>query len=162
MGRDERDKVRGDGMPSVPLRVNVVYNETEYDIDVDAEMALNPNDLESSFLDHAGKYAFYAVVHAHAQGAVDDAKHQLEMAKATEGSRLRGVKDDKGKAPSEKRIELMLEEQEEVIKARKAYNEAKRQEAILKAVREAFVHRRDMLIQLGASERVERKDASFG
>ena len=140
-----------------PNKVSVTHDGLNYEIDINEEISIDPQNLPAVFSEHPGKFAWYATVHAAAQYVVDQAKLTLDVLRSEVAARLRAITDGKGKKPSEALIASALEGDEQVKDAQRSLIEAKRQEAVLKALREAFTHRRDMLIQLGASEREEKR-----
>jgi hypothetical protein len=145
-----------------PNQITVHHQGAPFRIDVDAEIRIDQTDLMQSFLDQAGKYAWYAAVHAAALAMVDRTKRQRDTTKARAMSRLRRERDPKtGKYPSETQVLNMVDAEEDVEAAQKAYHDALEQEYILKAVKEAFAHRRDMLTQIGADVRQEKREKSF-
>lgn len=137
-----------------------VYNGLEYDVDVDAELDVERDNLFEHFRKQPGAYAFYASSYAAAQMEVERAELQLSIAQSRAADRLRHTPvgtDSKGKPkdPSEAFIDKELPRQQEVIDAKEALINARGQEAVLRALKEAFQHRRDMLIQIGYDTRVE-------
>lgn len=143
-------------------RIQFVYNGVEYDVDVDGELAVDRENLQLDFGEQAGKYAFYATAYAAAQMAVEHAELDLAIMKSQAAARLRATPvgtDSKGKPkdPSEAFIDKELPRQQEVIEAQRAIIKAKTQEGMLRAIKEALQHRRDMLIQLGYDTRLEMR-----
>lgn len=161
--------------------VSVVHRGTKYTIDIDAELAIDEQNIKDCYIDQAGKFAWYAVVHAAAMKRVDDLKTELDVvgaevgvAKAAASARLKEemterTKDAKGnekvKLPAQNAIEAILDSQPEVKSARekvaavnKSLVQARYEQEVVKAVKDAFTHRRDMLIQLGADARMEQRD----
>jgi len=161
--------------------VTVVKGQTNYEIDIDAELAIDEQDIKSCYIDQAGKFAWYAVVHAAAMRRVDDLKTGLDVvragvdvAKAEASARLKEEMterstDTKGKEkiklPSMAAIEAVRDASPEVVEAREAVTQAQKDlvaarydQEVVKAVKDAFVHRRDMLIQMGADARMEQRD----
>jgi hypothetical protein len=138
-------------------QVVFVYGDTEYTLEVDSELKIDRGNIQECFMDQPGKYAWYSAVYAAASTRVDEAKLRLEIVKSRVSSKLRSRVDGKGKAPAESAIEKMLPGEEEVITAEENLIEAKRQEGVLRAVKEAFQHRRDMLIQMGYDLRMEQR-----
>lgn len=163
--------------------ITVVHNGTKYVIDVDAELAIDEQDIKKCYVDQAGKFAWYAVVHAAAMRRVDTLKTrvdvlraEIDVAKAKAAARLKtemteSETDKKGnvkiRLPSQSAIDAILDSQPEVIEARDAVNKAQQslvdaryEQEVVKATKDAFVHRRDMLIQMGADVRQEQRDRS--
>lgn len=134
-----------------------VYGETEYEVDVDAELKIDRGDIQKCFMDQPGKYAWYSTVHAAAMTYVDRCKLELAITESKTASRLRSQADSKGKVPSEAAIDKILPGEPEVIAAHEKLIKAEEQEGVLRAVKEAFQHRRDMLIQMGYDLRLEQR-----
>lgn len=134
-----------------------VYNGCEYEVDVDAELHIDRDVLSESFRDQPGKMAWYGAVFAAATTRVDECKLALAVTTARVAARLRSTPNDKGKTPSEAAITSQLPAEQEVIEAEQRLIEARRQEGVLRAVKEAFQHRRDMLIQIGYDARIEMR-----
>lgn len=164
--------------------ISVVHDGTKYVIDIDAELAIDEQNIRDCYIDQAGKFTWYAVVHAAAMRRVDTLKMRvdvmradIDVAKATANVRLKAemtetsAPDKKGdvkiKLPSQAAIEAVLESQKEVVdaraavaKAQKSLVEARYDQEVVKATKDGFVHRRDMLIQMGADVRQEQRDRS--
>lgn len=155
--------------------VSVVHNGTKYEIDVDAELAIDEQDIKSCYIDQAGKFAWYAVVHAAAMRRVDSLKMrsdvlraEVDVAKAKANDRLKKEMteaNEKKKPPSQSAIDAVVDSAKEVVEARAAVAkvrnslvEARYEQEVVKATKDAFVHRRDMLIQMGADVRQEQRD----
>lgn len=155
--------------------VTMVHDGTRYTIDVDAELSIDEHDIKSCYVDQAGKFAWYAVVHAAAMRRVDQLKMafdisltEIDVAKAKASARLKeemAKASEKGKPPAQNAIDAIIDSQAEVVgarasvaKAQEALVQARYEQEVVRAVKDAFVHRRDMLIQLGADTRMEQRD----
>ena len=141
-------------------KARFVYEGIEYDVDVDSELDVVRENLFNEFKEQPGKYAFYAAAYAAAQMAVERASINVSIAESQASARLRATPvgtDSKGKPkdPSEAFIKSELPRQKEVTDAVDKLVDARGQEAVLRALKEAFQHRRDMLIQIGYDTRVE-------
>lgn len=177
MAKNEMPMEKGRG----PNEVTIVHDGVRRIIDVDAELNVDEQDIRTEYIAQAGKFAWYAVVHAaamkrtdNAKMALDIARADIDVAKAKANERLKEEmtvreKDKKGvekiKLPSQTSIDALLESQPEVKEARanvlvsqQAYTQAHYEQEVVRAVKDAFVHRRDMLIQLGADTRMEQRD----
>lgn len=121
-------------------------------------------DLGYSLVDISGAqsrqaqlFVHYGTLAAKAARQVDNIKLLLEN---TEAAVYRSIRDGAAKA-GEKVTETLLEKlvsrHERVIKVKRALNEAKQIEAVAKIATEGFRHRKDMLVQHGATEREEMK-----
>jgi hypothetical protein len=134
------------------------YNGLRYEIDIDSELSINREDLPTGYADQPGKYAWYATVYVAAQLRVERMRMRLEVVQSTVAAKLRSKLDDKGKPPSEASIKSQLPSNPEVMAAQEDHLRAIEEEGVVRAVKEAFVHRRDMLIQMGADVRAEQRD----
>jgi hypothetical protein len=174
--------VKGRGLNEI----SVVHGGTKYVIDVDAELVIDEQDIKSCYIDQAGKFAWYAVVHAAAMRRVDTLKMRvdvlradIDVAKAKANDRLKkemtitsvvgakGKEKEKISVPSQSAIDAVVDAAAEVIEARSAVDAARKslvdaryEQEVVKATKDAFVHRRDMLIQMGADVRQEQRDRS--
>ena len=181
MGKAQRT-VKGRGKNEI----SVVHDDTKYVIDVDAELAIDEQNIKDCYIDQAGKFAWYAVVHAAAMRRVDTLKVRVDVlradvdvAKAKANDRLKkemttpsmvgakGKEKEKIAVPSQSAIDAVVDAATEVIEARSAVDAAKKslvnaryEQEVIKATKDAFVHRRDMLIQMGADVRQEQRDRS--
>lgn len=178
--------------------VRVVHDNTEYTIDIDAELIIDPQNIKDCYIDQAGKFAWYAVVHAAAMKRVDTMKMRLDVLRAeidvakananmrlkkemttveqiivkgrgkdAEGNAKKDTTKDKITVPSQSAIDAVVDSAKEVIAARSAVDKARKSlvdarygQEVVKATKDAFVHRRDMLIQMGADVRQEQRDRS--
>ncbi len=162
--------------------ITVVHDGTKYVIDLDAELAIDEQNIRDGYLDQAGKFVWYAVIHAAAMKRVDTLKVKVDViragvdvAKAQANERLKkemtetSEPDKKGnvkiKLPSQSAIDAVIDSAPEVIDARAAVSKAQQalvdaryEQEVVKAAKDAFVHRRDMLIQMGADARQEQRD----
>jgi len=111
--------------------------------------------INECFMDHAGLFAWYATAFELALDLEGRTKKELERTYA----RLDHLHRTNGKAAGVKMTEKMVENT--VItdplytKTQTEYLDAKRNAGLLKAAKEAMIHRRDMLIQMGATYRAE-------
>lgn len=155
--------------------ITVVHDNTRYEIDVDAELAIDEQDIKSCYIDQAGKFAWYAMVYAGAMKRVDTMKMRLDVlraevdvAKARANNRIKEEMTEaheKKKPPSQSAIDAVIDSAKEVVEARAAVTEAQQalvdaryEQEVVKSAKDAFVHRRDMLIQMGADVRQEQRD----
>ncbi len=144
-----------------PNSVTVVHEGNRYKIDIDKEISIDQQDLMTAFLDQAGKYAWYATVHSAAVSRVERLERKSKVVRSMVADRMRRMKGEDGKKISETEIGSRLDSDPEVVKAEEEVMDARSQEGVLRAVKEAFVHRRDMLTQIGADVRQEKRDRGF-
>lgn len=162
--------------------VSLTFDNKKHLIDLDEELSIDQQNMRDSFMDQAGKFAWYAGVHAAAMKRTDTLKMridvlraEIDVAKAKATLRLKeemtetSEPDKKGntkvKVPSQAAIDAVIDGAKEVVdaralvaKAQASYVDARHEQEVVKAAKDAFVHRRDMLIQLGADVRQEQRD----
>lgn len=114
-------------------------------------------DLSSAMVDQASLFAHYGTLAARASRQVDDVKFLLETVEARTYRKKRDVLVTKGDKFTEKQLENAVATDPEVVRFKRALNEAKQIEASAKIAAEAFRHRRDMLVQQGLISREEMK-----
>lgn len=114
-------------------------------------------DLSGAQAEQAQLFAHYGVQAAKAARQVDNIKLLLENTEAAVYRALRDRMVSAGEKFTETLLDKMVSRHEKVIKVKKALNEAKQIEAVSKTAVEAFRHRKDMLVQHGATEREEMK-----
>ena len=193
---EDKKKKKKDGRG--PNSITVTHGETEYTIDIDKELEIDELDIKTCYGDQAGKFAWYAVVHAGAMRRVDTMKTRVDVLRAeisvakakasvrlkkemttteeiivkgrgkdADGNQKKDTKKPKITVPSQSAIDAIVDSASEVIEARSAVDRAQQslvqaryEQEVVKAAKDAFVHRRDMLIQMGADVRQEQRDRS--
>lgn len=119
------------------------------------DVAYSLADLSSAMQEQASLHLHYGELAAKASRQVDDLKITLEAAESKVYRKLRDDYDTAGKKITEKLLEMETAAHPTIHAIKKAINEAKQIEAIAKAAVQAFGHRKDMLVQHGAKDRVE-------
>lgn len=119
------------------------------------DSSMNPANLNASFMDQASLLVHYGTLEAQASRQVDDVKLLLENTEAAVDRKIRDEAATTGTKTTEPQLEKLVARHPKVIAMKKALNEAKQIEKIAKIAVEAFRHRKDMLVQVGANERKE-------
>jgi hypothetical protein len=114
-------------------------------------------DLSGAQAEQAQLFAHYGIQAAKAARQVDNVKLLLENTEAAVYRVLRDKMVASGEKVTEALLDKLVTRHERVTIVKKALNEAKQIEAIAKTAVEAFRHRKDMLVQHGATEREEMK-----
>jgi len=116
---------------------------------------LKSKHINESFMEHSQLFAWYATAYELALDNEARLKEELPRTYA----RLDHLHRTNGKAAGVKMTEKMVENtvitDSAYVKASGGYLDAKRNTGLLKAAKDAMIHRRDMLIQLGATYRAE-------
>ena len=117
------------------------------------DSSINLADLTGAAQDQMSWLIHYGELAAQASRQVDDIKLLVDNAEARADRKIRDEMAAAGEKATEPMIEKRIARNETVIKMKRALNEAKQIEAIGKLAIQVFKDRRDMIIQLGASER---------
>ena len=119
------------------------------------EVEINDQDLNNEFKTQAAKFARYAEMEAQAKAKLMAAKLRLEVVDSEMSKKFREKFQSEGTKPTEKMIqsEVLVSKQYQV--AHQALINATRDVDLARAAKEAFMQRKDMLIQLGSTRRLE-------
>lgn len=120
------------------------------------DLAFTDADLSDGFMNQAALFAHYAHRAHQAALQVDRFKHTVEILEARLDRAIRDEAAEAGRKVTEKAIEAAIKCDDRHINAVKRLNEAKMIAGLCKDAAEAFRHRRDMLIQMGADIRQEK------
>lgn len=121
------------------------------------DMAFSTSNLSEAFSQQASLFSYYAEKHAQAERQESRIKMTLDMREAQADRRIRKEAKAEGEKFTEPQIAKLVLLDPTVAKLNRDYIDAKQISAICKAAVEGFRHRRDMLIQLGADAREEKK-----
>lgn len=121
------------------------------------DVAVNPADLDSAFVEQASLFAYYGEQSARAMAQVDRFKNMLELMEAKVAAKMREQAAKSGEKITEKRLEQEIAQHDKIQAMKKLVAEAKEVDAVAKSTLEALKHRRDMLVQMGADRREDKK-----
>lgn len=125
------------------------------------DVAINPLTIDDSFVTQASMFAHYGILAAAAAKQVDKLKLKVKTVEAELNNRYRKQFLADGVKSTEGMIANAVATDARYIKAQRDYIDAEEQLEIAKIATEGFRQRRDMLIQLGADAREERKGELF-
>lgn len=125
------------------------------------DIAINPVDVSDGFLNQASLFAHYGMQAARAAEQMDNTKLILETKEALLNNHHREALTATGAKITEAMITNAVKADKAYIAARRMQNEAKGVLEMNKVAAEAFKQRRDMLIQVGADAREERKGEMY-
>lgn len=135
-----------------------------YDVDtyVDLEafrtdVKLDGSDLNDNFLTQAGMMSYYGTLAARASGQAGRFKVYRDAVEAKIATAHRQAATKADQKITEAIITERVNKDPRVVEIREAYERAKEVEAELKAMAEGIRHRKDMIVQLGVSEREDAK-----
>jgi hypothetical protein len=123
------------------------------------QLAVDEMNLNDSFVKQAGHFSFYAAKHAQAERQEHRAKFNIEIQEATIDKELRQEARANKEKITETQITRLITLRPEYQDALNDHIEAKQISNVCKSVAESFRQKRDMLIQLGADQREEKKGA---
>lgn len=135
-----------------PYVVDEFLSADEYSADTN----LNETDLNDGFLNQSGLAAYYGALLAKAQYQAAEFKLKRDVLSAKISSELRN-NPPSDKKLTEKALDELVTADPRVQAIVMAYLKASEVESLLKAAVDAMKQRRDMIIQLGASEREDAK-----
>lgn len=151
---EETDDLKTAPRPTVRVvRVVNFIDEAQLKKDMGYSLA----DLSTAMMDQASLLVHYGVLQAKASKQVDDMKMLLENAEAAVYRRLRDTAATAGEKITEAQLEKAVARHPQVVAYKRAVNEAKQVESVAKIAVEGFKHRKDMLVQHGATSREEMK-----
>lgn len=128
----------------------------EYEIDMESYLNVDSSNLQHEFERHVKMVAITgfayerAVAHAQKLEVELDRIYALCDARARNEAALEG-----GKKPTEAMIENMAKTAAEYQTKQNEFLDAKKEAGLLKALRDAMTHRKDVLVGLGANYRQE-------
>jgi len=121
-----------------------------------AEETINEN-----LRDQPSFYAYYAVLAELADEALSEAKLALEMTESSLDAEVREEMTRVGTKTTETAIRGKIVLKESYVAAVSLVNSLKKDVGILKAIKEAFNHRKDMLVTLASNMRAQADPEIF-
>jgi len=137
------------------LVTHYTIGDTEYERNLNSDLRVNTGNLSEEFAVHAEKFAWYSTAYELALDNELKLKSKLERHYAQVDYIVREEARQAAVKMTEKKVENSVITHPEYAAVQGDYLDAKRNSGLLKAARDAMVHRRDMLIQLGANYRAE-------
>ncbi len=148
----------------VPQQISLLTADLEfrlgthtYHADFAKDVRINHAALSNDYITHSERFAWYATAYELAQEQEARAKSALELVAAKLDYLTRQQLKDAHVKFTEKMVENTVIAAPQYREAEDLYFKAKRTVGILKAARDAMIHRRDMLVSLGANYRAEGK-----
>lgn len=152
------------------MALTVELGDESYHQDLESDLAINPGDINESFIDQPAKFAWWAVLAAKARSKADRLKAAADKQDDFIRKTLTGQLDTKvrqqleldGEKITESKVTSAIFKHPEYVEAvdtynnlREAYINADEDARTLEAAREAMNQRKDMLISLGAMLRMD-------
>lgn len=144
------------------LNSTFTVGDITYESQLEEDLFVNRGDLSAEFARHAERFAFYATAYELAVERLQRLENALKRLYAQLDHEKRGALMSAGVKTTEKMIENSVITDERYIAGEAEVLEGQKQVGVLKAARDAMIHRRDMLVSLGATYRAEvRADVSM-
>lgn len=130
-------------------------NTNEFEVDLDALLDINEQDLSTEYSRQASRYASFATRLAMLDHNVSRARAALEQERAVADTFWRDDMKNKGVKYTETVIASIVAVDDTVMKAEANYHSAVQQRDYVRAIVRALEMRAEMLISLGATLRQE-------
>jgi hypothetical protein len=142
------------------LKWKIEFDDVKHDVDMEKELSVDTGNLIGAFKEQPVRYAFFATLHEFARSYANLLKRELNSMNAALDAEFREEWPFDSKM-TETAIRNAIITDERYVDAEEAYAEAEKQVKLLSVAREAFIQRKDMLIQLGPSVREELKTEEY-
>ena len=141
-------------LPKQPVTMTI--DGAEIELKYQDELVFDEETINSDLKDQPSFFAWYAVLHEKANKALSVLKMTLDILNASLASDIRKAAFlGAEKKPTEKYIEEQIMMTESYQEAQIKVFEAQKNLGILRGIKDAFIHRKDMLVTLGANMRVQ-------
>jgi hypothetical protein len=132
-----------------------MVGDVEYESSLLEDLKINRADLSTEFSDHPKKYGWYSTAYEIALDEEQRAKAGLERAYAILDVQARNNMTAAGVKPTENKVKNVVITHKEYVEKQDDYFSKKSEAALIKAARDAMIHRKDCLVSLGANLRAE-------
>lgn len=122
-----------------------------------ADVNFSATDLDGAMVGQAALFLNYGMIAARAEKQMDDIKIRLDLREAEIDKEIRDRAANDGGKVTESGIMKEIDRHPSIVTLKKIYNEAKMMVKISGVAMESFRHRKDMIVQLGATSREELK-----
>lgn len=141
--------------PNLDFIESFTIGKNTYRSTVDEDLFIDQTNLADAYAFHPKKFAFYSTGYELAVNHEAKLKVELERTYARMDEIARRMLADSGKKFTETMVESVVITSEDYRFIQDAYLEAQKQTGLLRAARDAMIHRKDMLVSLGANYRAE-------
>lgn len=144
------------------LNSTFTVGDISYESQLEEDLFVNRADLSNEFARHAERFAFYATAYELSVERYTRLENALKRLYAQLDHEKRLALMNSGVKTTEKMIENSVITDDRYTAGEEEVLDAQKQVGLLKAARDAMIHRRDMLVSLGATYRAEvRADVSM-
>lgn len=141
-------------------KVSIKIGGREYTFDITKELAMDINDLNRELSEQPGKYAFWSALSTALEDEYARLKLVVQSKKAERYKQIKQKLLDENKKVTEAQLENELASDPEILQLEQLIVEKERDRNIVRAIRDAFVQRKDSLVTIALNMRVE-KDAEL-
>jgi len=141
-------------------KVSVKIGGRDYAFDITKELAIDINDLNKELSEQPGKYAFWSALSTALEDEYARLKLVVQSKKAERYKQIKQKLLDENKKVTEAQLENELASDPEILQLEQLIIEKERDRNIVRAIRDAFVQRKDSLVTIALNMRVE-KDAEL-
>ncbi len=132
-----------------------VIGKKEYDKNLEEELFVNGGDLSGDYADHSRRFAWFATAVELCTDVEARLKVELGRAEAVLDAVIREEAAEAGIKMTETKVKNAIITRDVYKEIQEDYLQAKLNTGLAKAARDAMIHRKDMLISLGANYRAE-------
>lgn len=132
-----------------------MVGDVEYESSLKEDLAIDRSNLSEEFAEHPRAYGWYSTAYEIALDAEQRKKAELERAYAVLDVQARANMEAAGVRPTEAKVKNVVITHPEYVALQDKYFEAKTDAGVIKAARDAMIHRKDCLVSLGANLRAE-------
>lgn len=141
--------------PVTELEITVNTPTGTKTINVAEELEINQTNLNESFIEQPGKYAWWGMLAEQARYRMDQLKAEMEKEEAEADRRIRASLEANKEKVTESIVTRRIKLDPFYLEKQKRYLEAKKTYSTLDRILKAFDHRLDSMISIGANKRKE-------
>jgi len=132
-----------------------------YEAEFQADLEIHPEALSEDFAQQPAKFAYWSALAERAEAKVRMLDFRLTVLEAETDAAIRKAATLRGEKTTEAGIKEEIRRNPKVQEVKNDLLTATLNAGVLKVARDAFYHRKDMLIQLGAQMRTELGEAEM-
>ena len=137
------------------LELKLKLDGVTHTIAVPDVVAISKETIDKDLAEHPAKFLWYAILAARAAAHRDEIKQSLSDARAQVDIKIRNDMANSNTKTTEDKIRNLVETDIAVLSLKNDYLSACEDADLAQAVKEAFYHRKDALVTLGANMRAE-------
>lgn len=139
----------------LPEPIKIILDEKEYELDYNSELQCAEETINENLKEQPSLFAWYAVLQEMAEEALATEKLAFDMIEASLDARLRKQAMKRKEKLTEKELLSQIKTHDDYVEARTAVINAKKNAGTLKAIKDAFGHRKEMVLALASNMRAQ-------